>query len=250
MRRAERRRAEQEKRPPRTLAEADHLLGVTDVFRLGALRFREVGQEASQAPAAAGVPSLVELGRLLGVTERILRDEETDEDLQLIFAPGSSLGGARPKASVVDQHGALSSAKFPKENDDYPVERWEAVALDLAGAAGIRVPADELVEVAGRPVLLSRRFDRDGERRIPFVSALSMMGLKDGEHGSYPELVDILTQQGADADATPSNCTGGWCSTPWSPTSTTTFATTASSGAARPVGPSRPPTISTPRRPT
>lgn len=201
MRRAERRRAERAKRPPRTLAEADYLLGVSDVSRLGALRFREVSQEAFQAPAAAGVPGLVELGRLLSVTERILRDEETDEDLQLIFAPGSSLGGARPKASVMAQHGALSIAKFPKENDDYSVERWEAIALDLAGAAGIRVPAHDLVEVAGRPVLLSRRFDRDGERRIPFLSALSMMGLKDGEHGSYPELVDVLTQQGADARA-------------------------------------------------
>jgi serine/threonine-protein kinase HipA len=191
MQRAERRRADQEGRPPWTLAEADYLLGVSDVSRLGALRFREVGQDAFQAPTAAGVPELVDLGRLMGVTERILRAEETDEDLQLIFAPGSSLGGARPKASVIDQHGRLAIAKFPKQTDDYSVERWEAVALDLAAAAGIRIPEHALLDVGGR----------EGEARIPFLSALSMMGLKDGEHASYPELVDVLTQHGADARA-------------------------------------------------
>jgi serine/threonine-protein kinase HipA len=201
MRNAERRRAELEGRPPKTLAEADFLLGVADISRLGALRLREAGQDAFQASTAAGVPGLVDLGRLMGVTERILRDEETDEDLQLIFAPGSSLGGARPKASVIDQHGRLAIAKFPGETDDYSVERWEAIALDLAGAAGIRASDHELLDVGGRAVMLSRRFDRDNGARIPFLSALSMMGLKDGEHASYPEMVDVLTQHGADARA-------------------------------------------------
>lgn len=199
MQRAERRRADRERRAVRTLSELDYLLGVSDVARLGALRFRRVGEEMFQAQADAGVPGLIELGRLLAVTERILRDEETDEDLQLIFAPGSSLGGARPKASVIDQHGHLAIAKFAKETDDYRIELWEAVAMQLAEAAGISVPVTELIEVAGKPVLLSRRFDRAGERRIPFLSGLSMMGLKDGEHGSYPELVDALTQFGAKA---------------------------------------------------
>jgi serine/threonine-protein kinase HipA len=132
MQRAERRSAEREGRPVRTLSEADYLLGVSDATRMGALRFRWTGEAEFQAPARAGVPSLIELGRLLQVTERILRDEETDEDHQMIFAPGSSLGGARPKASVVDQHGRLHIAKFPRENDDYSVETWEAVALRLA----------------------------------------------------------------------------------------------------------------------
>jgi serine/threonine-protein kinase HipA len=117
----------------------------------------------------------------------------------MIFAPGSSLGGARPKASLIDQHGQLAIAKFPKESDDYSLERWEAVALDLAAAAGIRTARHELQVIAGRAVLLSRRFDRLGARRTPFLSALSMMGLKDGEHGSYPELVDVLAQHGAQA---------------------------------------------------
>lgn len=200
MQRAERRRAEREGRAVRTLGELDYLLGVSDMARLGALRFRRIGDEAFQAQTDTGVPGLIELGRLLAVTERILRDEETDEDLQLIFAPGSSLGGARPKASVVDQHGNLAIAKFAKETDDYRIELWEAVAIQLAQSAGVTVAPTDLIEVAGTPVLLSRRFDRDGERRIPFLSALSMMGLKDGEHGSYPELVDTLTRYGARAN--------------------------------------------------
>ncbi len=197
MRRAERRLAEREGRAVRTLLESDYLLGVADASRLGALRFRRAGDNTFQAPARAGVPALVELGRLLRITERILRDEETDEDLQRIFAPGSSLGGARPKASVVDRHGRLSIAKLPKETDDYSVETWEEIALRLAGRAGIATPTHDLIDVAGRKVMLSRRFDRQGATRIPFLSAMAMMGARDGERGSYPEIVDVLAEHGA-----------------------------------------------------
>ena len=199
MQRAERRLAEREGRAVRTLAESDYLLGVADETRLGALRFRWAGEDVFQAPIRAGVPVLIELGRLLQVTERILRDEETDEDLQLIFAPGSSLGGARPKASVIDQHGHLSIAKFPKETDDYSMETWEEIALRLAKRAGIATPSHELLQVGGKAVLLSRRFDRAGATRIPFLSAMAMTGSKDGERGSYPEIVDALTQHGVQA---------------------------------------------------
>src|SRR5579885_782113 len=199
MQRAERRLAEREGRAVRTLAESDYLLGVADETRLGALRFRWAGEDVFQTPLRAGVPAVIELGRLLAVTERILRDEETDEDLQLIFAPGSSLGGARPKASVIDQHGRLSIAKFPKETDDYSMETWEEIALRLAGRAGIATPNHELLQVGGKAVLLSRRFDRNGVIRIPFLSAMAMTGSKDGERGSYPEIVDAVTQHGARA---------------------------------------------------
>lgn len=199
MQRAERRRAEQEKRQVRTLMEADYLLGVADVSRLGALRFRREGESQFQTPTGEGVPGLIELGRLMQVTERILRDEETDEDLRMIFAPGSSLGGARPKASVIDQHGNLAIAKFPKETDEYSIELWEFVALNLAKKAKIQTPDYELLTVADKRVLMSRRFDRANGARIPFLSALSMMALKDGDRASYPELVDVLTEHGARA---------------------------------------------------
>ena len=199
MQRAERRLAAREGRQVRTLFEVDYLLGVSDISRLGALRFRSTNDLTFQAPSTTGVPSLVELGRLLQATERILRGEEADDDLQLIFAPGSSLGGARPKASVVDQHGHLSIAKFPKETDGYRVELWEAVALRLATRAGILTPAHKLLQIRSASVLLSRRFDRNAGARVPFLSALAMMGLEDGDRGSYPELVDVLTAHGARA---------------------------------------------------
>jgi serine/threonine-protein kinase HipA len=199
MQRAERRLAERERRNVRTLLESDYLLGVADETRLGALRFRRMGEDAFQAPPRRGVPALIELGRLLRITERLLRDEETDEELELIFAPGSSLGGARPKASVIDQHGHLSIAKFPKETDEYSMETWETIALGLAEQSGIATPRHALVQVAGKAVLLSGRFDRAGAVRIPFLSAMAMLGARDGERGSYPEMVDALARQGAQA---------------------------------------------------
>jgi serine/threonine-protein kinase HipA len=199
MQRSERRQAARENRAVRTLSETDYLLGVSDETRLGSLRFRRAGEVVFQAPARAGVPPLIELGRLLQITERVLKDEETDEDLDLIFAPGSSLGGARPKASIIDQHGHLSIAKFPKETDEYSIETWEEIALRLADKAGIVTPNHDLVRVGGKAVLLSRRFDRNGPIRIPFLSAMSMTGSIDGERGSYPEIVDALAQNGAHA---------------------------------------------------
>lgn len=140
MQRAERRLAAREGRAVRTLPESAYLLGVADETRLGALRFRGAAETDFRAPIGAGVPALVDLGRLLEITERLLRDEETDDDLRLIFAPGSSLGGARPKASVIDQRGRLSIAKFPKETDEYSIETWEEIALRLAERAGISTP--------------------------------------------------------------------------------------------------------------
>ena len=122
MQRAERRLANQENRPPRKLHEADYLLGVADVSRLCSLRFKYEEDDDFQKPTAEGVPGFIKLGRLLESSQRIEQNNETDEDLSIIFAPGSSLGGARPKASVVDAHGRLAIAKFPKESDDYSVE--------------------------------------------------------------------------------------------------------------------------------
>jgi serine/threonine-protein kinase HipA len=199
MQRAERRAAQKEGRQVRTLMETDYLLGVTDFSRLGALRFKKKAEDRFLAVSPGGVPALLDLGRLLQSSDRILSDEETDEDLQMIFAPGSSLGGARPKASILDQNGDLSIAKFPKENDDYSIETWEEIALRLAGLSGIQTPTHALVRVAGRAIMLSKRFDRPGIYRIPFLSAMAMTASRDGQTGSYPELVDALGAHGAQA---------------------------------------------------
>lgn len=201
MQRRERLAAKRENRAVRTLLESDYLLGVSDETRLGALRFRWQGDRVFQAPSSTGIPVLAELARFLEVTERVLRDEDTDEDLRMIFAPGSSLGGARPKVLVADRDGRLSIAKFPKETDEYSIETWEEIAFRLAERAGIQTPEHSVVQIAGRAVLLSRRFDREGAKRIPFLSAMAMTESKDGETRSYPEIVDAIARHGARAKA-------------------------------------------------
>ena len=143
------------------------------------------------------IPPLVELPKLLSAAENVMAGKDTDEDLLLLFAPGSSLGGARPKASVREQNGDLAIAKFPRQDDDFNAVVWEAVALALAKASGIAVPAGRVETVANKQVLLVRRFDRDGTRRIPFLSAMSMLGARDNETRSYMEIVDALRQHGA-----------------------------------------------------
>jgi serine/threonine-protein kinase HipA len=198
LRREERRRATADGRAPRTLSELDFLLGVTDTVRQGALRFaaRE-GGEFVAAETSVGVPPLVSLPRLLAATDRFLADEESAEDLRLLLAPGSSLGGARPKASVSDADGRLLIAKFPKADDEYRVVAWEAVALELATRAGIPVERFRLERVVDREVLLVQRFDRQGMQRVPFLSAMSILGSADGEPRSYPEIADALRAYGA-----------------------------------------------------
>lgn len=198
MRRAERRRAEQTGATPRSLREIDYLLMVNDEARQGALRFAlEDGGPFLATSETSPIPPLVDLPRLLSAAEHVGTESASDEDLRLLLAPGSSLGGARPKASVRDQDGRLAIAKFPHKDDDYDEVRWEAVALSLAAKAGITVPEWRLVSVADKPVLLLHRFDRSGSVRIPFLSAMSMLGARDRETRSYLEFADALRQHGA-----------------------------------------------------
>src|ERR1035437_4785914 len=198
MRRAERRRASHEGRTPRTLMEIDYLLTVDDEARQGALRFAErEGGPFLALPGPMKIPPFIELPRLLSATEHVLNDTETDEDLRLLLAPGSSLGGARPKASVRDRDGHLAIAKFPNQGDEVNTVLWEAVALTLAAKAGIVVPTWRLETVAGKHVLLLRRFDRERGVRLPFLSAMSMLDAKDNDARSYLAFVDVLRQHGA-----------------------------------------------------
>ncbi len=198
MRRAERRRAEREGQTPRTLQEIDFLLLVDDEARQGALRFAErEGGPFLREEGVKRIPPLVELPKLLSAAEHVMEDKETEEEMRLLLAPGSSLGGARPKASVIENDGQLAIAKFPRRDDEINTVVWEAVALTLAEKAGIAVPAARVETVANKPVLLLRRFDRNGERRIPFLSAMSMLGSRDNETRSYLEIVDALRQHGA-----------------------------------------------------
>lgn len=198
MRRAERRRAERAGETPRTLMEIDYLLMVDDEARQGALRFaKHEGGPFLAEHTATRIPPLIELPRLLSAAEHVVSDTDSDEDLSLLLAPGSSLGGARPKASVRDRDGHLAIAKFPHKNDEINTVLWEAIALTLAANAGIPVPDWWIEYVVGKPVLLLRRFDRALGQRIPFLSAMSMLGASDNESRSYLEFVDALRRYGA-----------------------------------------------------
>lgn len=198
LRRNERVRARREGRAPRTLFSVDFLTLVDDETRLGAVRVREPdGTFLTTAPGAR-VPPLVQLGRLVTAAARVAADEDGADDIALLLAPGTSLGGARPKASIRDRDGTLAIAKFPRRDDDWPVTRWEAVSLELADAAGVEVPVHRLELVARRAVLVSRRFDRRSDgTRIPVMSALTALAASDGETRSYLELADVLRSSGS-----------------------------------------------------
>jgi serine/threonine-protein kinase HipA len=198
MRRAETARVKTLNEAPRTLLEADYLLGVNDEARQGALRFSLNPDGPFLAPKdKASIPPLIDLPRLLSAAERYLDDDETAEDLKILLAPGSSLGGARPKASVRDKDGHLAIAKFPKKDDEFNIVIWEAVTLALAERAGLSVAQWRMEQILDKPVLIIRRFDRDAQTRIPFLSALSMIGAKVNEQHSYLEIAYALAQNGS-----------------------------------------------------
>ncbi len=190
--------AQSTKQPLHTLNEIDYLLAVNDEARQGALRF-SMEKDASFLAQykTSAIPPLLHLSKLLTATEHVIDDEASDAELRLLLAPGASLGGARPKASVRDQNGLLAIAKFPSTHDEYSIVLWEAVALTLANLANIKVPTWKIIEVANKPVIIINRFDRIGTNRIPYISAMSMLGAKDNEQHSYLEIVDAIKQYGA-----------------------------------------------------
>lgn len=200
MRRAAKRFDQTKNRALRTLQEVDYLLLVDDETRQGALRFSyEPGGPFLTSYSKSHIPPLIRLPRLLDAVENVLGDEESDECLRLLLAPGSSLGGARPKAAVRDKGDLLAMAKFPRKDDDTDSVAWEAVALDLAEKAGILVPERRVETVAGEKVLILRRFDRRNAFRVPYLSAMSMIGARDNETHSYLEIADALRRYGAQA---------------------------------------------------
>lgn len=192
--RAEKRRAAAEQTTPRSLGEIDFLLGVRDDLRQGAIRFRD-GTGRFLASDDLGVPQLTDLPRLLQAAEHLEADEETDVELRDLLRVGSSLGGARPKAHVIDADGRVAIAKFPSaRHDTWNVMAWEKVSLDLAREAGIRVPDSQLLRIVGRSVLIVNRFDRDDDRRVGYVSAMTMVEASDGDVGSYLDVAAVIEQ--------------------------------------------------------
>ncbi|WP_263408848.1 type II toxin-antitoxin system HipA family toxin [Terriglobus tenax] len=207
MQRRENARARREGARPRTLTEWDFLLGVHDETRLGALRFRFPEGPFVDSDERFAAPPLTSLRELQAVSlqfeEHINEQDhpEYEKWLGQLIAPGSSLGGARPKASVRDEEGTLCIAKFPSRQDLRDIGAWELVANSLAREAGIQVPDARPLHFPESPytTFLVKRFDRTHHgRRRGFVSAMTLTQHKDGEDGaSYLELVELLQQRGA-----------------------------------------------------
>lgn len=198
--------AKQENRPPRKFLESDFLLGVFDGHRMGALRFKlnAEGPFLNDNKEMASPPwtSLSELEQAsLKFEEDNTDDPEYLKWVNMLIAPGSSLGGARPKASVIDKHNDLWIAKFPSKNDEKDVAAWEMVVNELARKSGIQVAEGTVKKFNNKyQTYLTKRFDRINGTRMHFASAMTLLGHKDGEDAgsaSYLELIEFITRHGA-----------------------------------------------------
>ena len=200
MKRREAIKARSENRKPNKMYDSDFLLGVYDQTRVGALRFKDdvngpflSDDKETAAPPWATLRSLEEASRQFEKDDNYLNDKW----LKQLLKPGSSLGGARPKATVEDEQGDLWIAKFPSKNDEYDVGAWEKVVHDLAKLCGLNVPESKVEKFSkDGSTFLVKRFDRDGEKRIHFASAMTMLGKNDGassdDGSSYIDIVDFI----------------------------------------------------------
>lgn len=195
--------AQKEERHPRKLLESDFLLGVYDGARIGSLRYkldRDADFLANDKNLA--VPPWVALHKLENASWAFEQGESANEWLEILIAPGSSLGGARPKATVQDEKGNLWIAKFPSKNDEYDVGAWEMVVHDLAAMVGLNVPLARLEKFSEKgSTFLVKRFDRLDNRRLHFASAMTLLGKQDGEFGtSYLDLVNFICSYGVQVE--------------------------------------------------
>lgn len=205
MKRREAIKARSENRKPNKMYDSDFLLGVYDQTRVGALRFKDdvngpflSDDKETAAPPWATLRSLEEASRQFEKDDNYLNDKW----LKQLLKPGSSLGGARPKATVEDEQGDLWIAKFPSKNDEYDVGAWEKVVHDLAKLCGLNVPESKVEKFSkDGSTFLVKRFDRDGEKRIHFASAMTMLGKNDGassdDGSSYIDIVDFIRAYGS-----------------------------------------------------
>lgn len=199
IKRLEMKTAKGEKRAVKRLNESDFLLRVNDFTRQGALRFAVNGSDFLTAYGSCSIPPIVELTKLLRASDKLIANSDDEKDLRDLIASGSSLGGARPKAAVMDG-ATLLIAKFPSRHDDWDVPAWECLSLKMANQCGIRTPRHRLGTVEGKNVLLLERFDRKGRLRIPFLSAMSMLQASDGEHRSYIDIAESILSYGANPE--------------------------------------------------
>lgn len=198
--------AKEEKRPVRRLSSFDYLIGIEDYSRMGGLRFKDsLDGEYINASEVLRIPPLTDIRELIAASSEIEKSEEENHLperrwIEQLVQPGSSLGGARPKASVIDENKILHIAKFPSRKDDYDIGLWEHFSHLLAKKAGIHAAETRVIFTNDKyHTLLSRRFDRkeDG-KRIHFASAMTLLGLNDGDNANtghgYLDIVDFILQ--------------------------------------------------------
>ena len=198
--------ATEEKRPVRKLSSFDYLIGINDFSRMGGFRFKtDPDGEFINCDSHLRIPPLTDLQSLVAASMEIEKSEELNrlpekKWIQQLVHPGSSLGGARPKAGVRDADGCLYVAKFPSRNDDYDVSLWEHLSHLLAKKAGVIAAETSVIPTGDKyHALLSKRFDRTADgRRIHFASAMTLLGLSDGSNAQtgngYLDIVDFILQ--------------------------------------------------------
>ena len=203
----------EEGRPVRRLSSFDFLTGINDFSRMGGFRFKEEKDgEFINVDEALRIPPLADVRDLLVASMEIEKGEEENllpakKWIKQLVMPGSSLGGARPKASVIDEDKTLYVAKFPSRKDDYDAGLWEHFAHLLARKAGVNAARTKVLSVGEKyHTLLSKRFDRTPEgRRIHFASAMTLLGLSDGDNATtghgYLDMVDFILQNCTDVEA-------------------------------------------------
>lgn len=202
MKRGESVEAREQGRTPRVLGAWEFLLGVQDCTRMGALRFTRPDENNFLANEALSAPPIARIAELQAIAFELTKKKQDDlgaikEWLRVLVAPGSSLGGARPKANLVDEEGSLWIAKFPSSDDDYDVASWEMLVQQLAKECGITVPASRLIRIgSGYHTFMVKRFDRVGATRRFFASAMTMTGHQDSEDASYLELAEFIATWG------------------------------------------------------
>ena len=197
--------ARQEDRKPQVLHESDYLLGVHDMYRMGALRFKlDFDGDFLDNNKDLAAPPISSLRDLEYAASKVEDANDIDDPdylkwLNMLISPGSSLGGARPKSCVIDSDDNLWIAKFPSVQDDYDIAAWEFVVYQLARDAGINMPECRLDKFNSQHhTFLTKRFDRTAESRLHFTSAMMQLGYDDGDEGaSYLELAEFLTNHGS-----------------------------------------------------
>jgi len=173
----------------------DYLSGVDDFSRVGALRLRDGANRFLRTveQGKRATPPLLELQRIYDATRAVETGKETAEDLKYLQGKGTSLGGMRPKCTVLEEDGTLALGKFPSVNDARNVTRAEVLALRLAHRAGVNAASARIVPIGGTPVAIIRRFDRTADHaRIHYMSAASMLQAARNEDRAYTEVADIM----------------------------------------------------------